>query len=63
MIIQNDRRFDSNEIVISQRHFLRKFQLLRFFNNDITLQTAKKRKKLNFSKIFISFNLFPFDLR
>lgn len=63
MTIQNACSFATNEIVISRRHFLRKFQLLRFFNNDITLQTAKKCKKLNFSKIFISFDLFFPNLR
>ena len=53
MIIQNPQNFNKNEIVISPSHFLRKILLFRFFNNDIILQTAKKCKKLNFSKNFI----------
>ena len=53
MIIQNPQNFNKNEIVISPSHFLRKIPLFRFFNNDIILQTAKKYKKLNFSKNFI----------
>ena len=58
MIIQNARIFIANEIVISQGHFLRKIQLFRFFNNDITPQRAKSVKNLIFQKFLFHINYF-----